>query len=196
MKVRLLKFSTGTSAAKLKISTRQIFNWRDRYGMWPVEDAGKHFRADIFDLAEAQVMVKLMPHFQRRAELALPIARFAARGVGAYALQSFSAWEEFPENEGWEAILTKILSERFPDSSTGGMRIDTRDEARRILGPARAMIFWEDGFADLIAHNHTFGSYLGTVEHDRALSVASILDLDALGNDLRRRFGKLAIIED
>lgn len=166
-----LLFTPSEVYKRTGVSERSQRNWRARGFLKPLED-GKHFRADVFDLAVitvAQLISDKLP-----IEKAVSFAEHNAKAVAFHALSHPEAWEsgkdaathpQFFANQAARAV-----SDRFR-------------EFGRVI-PARFFILWSDGteFWD-----HDLNSAFSQASANQRLGTVLVLDLLELGQELLRR---------
>lgn len=184
----LVTMSTGKAGEKLGVSTKTIFNNRERFGMWSRQEEGKYFRAAAPELAELLAMEKL-------GDLGLPgakaarLAKYCARGAAFFALRHPDAWvnaEGVSMKGGWDRFVAAILAEHFPDDPTLGMVCEDGKPTKA----ARWLLITPDDESaaddeDLLAGLNAVGG-----------AAIILIDLAELGAELVRRVGALARLKD
>lgn len=166
-----LLFAPAEVFQRTGVSERSQRNWRARGFLEPL-DEGKHFRADVFDLAVlvvAQLISDKLP-----VEKAVSWAKHCAKAVAFYALERPEAWDGREFAPGPDSFFSheaaRAVSDRFPKFG-------------RVI-PARFFILWSDGTEywdyDL---THAFA----TAAPEKRLGAIVVLDLEELGAELLRR---------
>lgn len=178
VEIELRKFMPGEVIEGLGVPKKRRHNWGERHGLWPLKD-GKHFRADVFDIAEMLAFSKIFPLMVGRGDEVLPLAKYAARGIGVFALmdqgQALVDWKLAP---GWWA---SVLEERFPEDPRLGIEVSW--EGVETLSPARWLVLADQGAETAMS--------AAELEDNLYRGPVSLLDLRTLGRGVAETFGDL-----
>ena len=173
-----IRYAAREVAAITGVSEQSQRNWRAR-GFLPPNETGKHFRADVFDLAVLNVANLIADRLP--VERAVSLATICGRGVARFALVGIEAWvgdigDPFPL--GLEHHGTKAAFDRYGN-------------AARVLTP-QYFFLWADGSElwDMFP-NRAFDA----ASADQLAGPVLVLDLAALGKNLIARKSPLVMVK-
>lgn len=163
-----ITYSAGDVQELTGVSAVSQRNWRTR-GFLPPLPEGKHYRADVFDMA----MLKITAHLAERLPVAdaVEIAETSARAVASHALAVHTAWQglpkTLPETLSAQSLVQSALRRRYGD-------------AARVI-PADYLIIWADG-SEVWAGN--VNAALEAATFAQTGGAILLLDLAQIGFDL------------
>ena len=159
-----ITYSAGDVQELTGVSAVSQRNWRTR-GFLPPLPEGKHYRANVFDMA----MLKITAHLAERLPVAdaVEIARISARAAARHALQHPKAWEGLPPALTPEALAQSALRQHYGKDAQ--------------VFPADYLIIWADGSEAWVAD---VNAALEAATFAQTGGAILLLDLAQIGFDL------------